>query len=39
MPSELWYKPEGNRQLERLRSRWEDNIKMDFKEIKHWDVD
>jgi hypothetical protein len=26
-------KPEGNRPLGRLRSRWEDNIKMDFREI------
>jgi hypothetical protein len=26
-------KPEGKRPLGRQRSRWEDNIKMDFKEI------
>jgi hypothetical protein len=26
-------KPEGNRPLERPRRRWEDNIKMDLKEI------
>jgi hypothetical protein len=26
-------KPEGKRQLERPRHRWEDNIKLDFREI------
>ena len=26
-------KPEGKRPLERLRHRWEDNIKMDLKEV------
>jgi hypothetical protein len=26
-------KPEGRRPLVRLRSRWEDNVKMDFQEI------
>jgi hypothetical protein len=26
-------RPEGNRPLERHRRRWEDNIKMDFREI------
>jgi len=26
-------KPEGNRPLERLRNRWEDNIKMDLQEM------
>jgi len=26
-------KPEGNRQLGRPRHRWEDNIKMDIKEV------
>jgi hypothetical protein len=26
-------KPEGKRPLERLRSRWEDNIKMDLQEV------
>ena len=26
-------KPEGNRTLERPRRRWEDNIKMDLKEV------
>ena len=26
-------KPEGKRPLERLRRRWEDNIKMDFQEV------
>jgi hypothetical protein len=28
--------PEGKRPLERLRRKWVDNIKMDFREIK-WD--
>jgi hypothetical protein len=27
-------KPEGNRSLRRTRSRWEDNNKIDFQEIK-----
>jgi len=26
-------KPEGKRRLERLRRRWEDNIKTDFQEV------
>jgi hypothetical protein len=26
-------KPEGTRPLERLRRRWEDNIKMDLQEV------
>ena len=26
-------KPEGKRKLERLRCRWEDNIKMDLQEV------
>jgi hypothetical protein len=26
-------KPEGRRPLERLRRRWEDNIKMDLREV------
>jgi hypothetical protein len=26
-------KPEGKRQLERPRRRWEDNIKMDLREV------
>jgi hypothetical protein len=26
-------KPEGKRQLERPRGRWEDNIKMDLQEV------
>jgi hypothetical protein len=26
-------KPEGQRPLERFRSRWEDNIRMDLREI------
>jgi len=29
----LMEKPEGKRPLRRPRHRWEDNIKMDFKEI------
>jgi hypothetical protein len=30
----VWYgKPEGKRPLGRPRSRWEDNIKMDLKEV------
>jgi hypothetical protein len=32
-------KPEGNRQLGRLRSRWEDNIKMNLRETGLKDVD
>ena len=28
-----WGKPEGNRPLERLRRRWEDNIKMDLQKV------
>jgi hypothetical protein len=31
-------RPEGRRQLERPRSRWEDNIKMDLREV-GWDMD
>jgi len=27
------WKPEGKRSLERLRRRWEDNIRMDLREI------
>jgi hypothetical protein len=27
-------RPEGKRQLGRSRSRWEDNIKMDFQEVR-----
>jgi hypothetical protein len=30
--------PEGRRPLERTRSRWEDDIKMDLREV-GWDVD
>jgi hypothetical protein len=29
----LFGKPEGKRQIGRLRRRWEDNIRMDLKEI------
>jgi hypothetical protein len=32
-------RPEGRRPLGRPRSRWEDNIKMDFREIGFGDVD
>jgi hypothetical protein len=32
-------KPEGRRPLGRLRRRWEDNIKMDIREIGFGDVD
>jgi hypothetical protein len=32
-------KPEGRRPQGRLRYRWEDNIKMDFREIGFGDVD
>jgi hypothetical protein len=32
-------KPEGKRQLERHRRRWEDNIKMDLKEIEWGGMD
>ena len=33
MHSVLVGKPEGKRQLARLRFRWEDNIKMDIQEV------
>jgi hypothetical protein len=32
-------KPEGTRPLERTRRRWEDNIKMDFREIEWGGID
>jgi hypothetical protein len=32
-------KPEENRQLGRLRRRWEDNIKMDLQEVGHGGMD
>jgi hypothetical protein len=32
-------KPKGKRPLERPRSKWEDNIRMDFREIECEDVD
>jgi hypothetical protein len=32
-------RPEGSRQLGRTRRRWEDNIKMDLREIGFGDVD
>jgi hypothetical protein len=35
----LVWRPEGRRPLERPRRRWEDNIKMDLREIGFWDVD
>jgi hypothetical protein len=37
--STLVGKPEGRRPLGRPRRRWEDNIKMDLKEIRFGDVD
>jgi hypothetical protein len=32
-------RPEGRKLLERPRRRWEDNIKMDLREIRFEDVD
>jgi hypothetical protein len=32
-------KPEGKRPRERLRHRWEDNIKMDLQEVVCWGMD
>jgi len=32
-------KPEGKRQLRRLRCRWEDNIKLDLQEVRCRDMD
>jgi hypothetical protein len=32
-------KPEGNRPLGRPRHRWEDNIKMDLREVGYWGLD
>jgi hypothetical protein len=32
-------RPEGKRPLERPRRRWEDNIKMDLREVGWWGVD
>jgi hypothetical protein len=32
-------RPEGRRPLGRPRRRWEDNIKMDLRQIRFWDVD
>ena len=32
-------KPEGRRPLERARYRWEDNIKMDLREVGWWGID
>ena len=32
-------KPEGRRLLERPRNRWEDNIKMDLREVDWWGMD
>jgi hypothetical protein len=32
-------KPDGKKRLVRLRRRWEDNIKMDFKEVGCGDMD
>jgi hypothetical protein len=30
-------KPDGKRQLGRLRHRWEDNVKIDLREVGWWD--
>jgi hypothetical protein len=35
----LVWRPEGRKPLGRPRRRWEDNIKMDLREIGFWDVD
>jgi hypothetical protein len=35
----LFGRPEGRRPLGRPRRRWEDNMKMDLKEIEFGDVD
>jgi hypothetical protein len=35
----LVWRPEGRRPLGRPRRRWEDNIKMDLREIRFGDVD
>jgi hypothetical protein len=35
----LVWRPEGRRPLERFRRRWEENIKMDLREIGFGDVD
>jgi hypothetical protein len=32
-------RPEGRRALRRPRRRWEDNIKMDFREVRNWGMD
>jgi hypothetical protein len=32
----LVWKPEGRRPLGRTRRRWEDNIKMDLREVEWW---
>jgi hypothetical protein len=32
-------KPDGKRSLRRPRNRWEDNIKMDIKEVEFWGMD
>jgi len=32
-------KPEGRRPMGRPRHRWEDNIRMDLREVGHWCVD
>jgi hypothetical protein len=32
-------KPEGKRPLGRPRRRWEDNIKMDLREVLYWGMD
>jgi hypothetical protein len=35
----LVQKPEGKRTLRGSRHRWEDNVKMDLREVEFWDVD
>jgi hypothetical protein len=35
----LWWKPEGRQPLGRPRRKWEDNIKIDLREIGFGDVD
>ena len=40
MHTGFWmWKPEGKRPLGRLRRRWDDNIKMELKEIGYVDMD
>jgi hypothetical protein len=32
-------KPEGKRPLGRLRCRWEDNLKIDYQDVRWWGMD